>query len=101
MELLFDAALFAVDQEKLGKDANTDVLCIGVSTTDYVGHMYGPDSREVQELYVHADLMMERLINKLDKSVGRKNYVLVVTSDHGVAPVPEQSWMRVASRSPT
>jgi predicted AlkP superfamily pyrophosphatase or phosphodiesterase len=89
MELLFDAALFAVQQEKLGKDANTDVLCIGVSTTDYVGHVYGPDSREVQELYVHADLMMERLINNLDKTVGRENYVLVVTSDHGVAPVPE------------
>ena len=89
MELLFDAAIMTVDNEKLGKDNHTDILCIGVSTTDYVGHVYGPDSREVQELFVHADLAMERLINTLDKRVGRKNYMLIVTSDHGVAPVPE------------
>lgn len=89
MELLFDAAIMTIEQEKLGKDKNTDVLCIGVSTTDYIGHLYGPDSREVQELYVHADLAMEKLINRLDKVVGRKNYTLVVTSDHGVGPIPE------------
>ena len=89
MELLFDAAIMAIEQEKLGKDNNTDMLCIGVSTTDYIGHLYGPDSREVQELYVHADLAMEKLINRLDKMVGRRKYILVVTSDHGVGPVPE------------
>lgn len=89
MNVLFDAAIQAVDREKLGRDRHTDVLCIGVSSTDYVGHVYGPDSREIQELYVHADLAMERLINHLDKRVGRNKYVLVVTSDHGVAPIPE------------
>ncbi|MFN5877021.1 MAG: alkaline phosphatase family protein [Ignavibacteria bacterium] len=89
MDFLFDAALLAIEREKLGRDKHTDLLCIGVSTTDYIGHLYGPDSREIQELYLHADLAMERLINRLDKAVGRKNYVLVVTSDHGVAPIPE------------
>lgn len=89
MNVLFDAAIQAVDREKLGRDRHTDVLCIGVSSTDYVGHVFGPDSREIQELYVHADLAMERLINHLDKRVGRNKYVLVVTSDHGVAPIPE------------
>lgn len=89
MNVLFDAAIQAVDREKLGRDRHTDVLCIGVSSTDYVGHVYGPDSREIQELYVHADLAMERLINHLDTRVGRNKYVLVVTSDHGVAPIPE------------
>lgn len=89
MNVLFDAAIQSVDREKLGRDQYTDVLCIGVSSTDYVGHVYGPDSREIQELYVHADLAMERLINHLDKRVGRSKYLLVVTSDHGVAPIPE------------
>ncbi len=89
MDFLFDAALMAIEREKLGRDKHTDLLCVGVSTTDYVGHLYGPDSREIQELYLHADLAMERLINRLDKTIGRKNYILVVTSDHGVAPVPE------------
>jgi len=89
MNVLFDAAMQAMDREKLGKDRYTDILCIGVSSTDYVGHVYGPDSREIQELYVHADMAMERLIHHLDKRIGRNKYLLVVTSDHGVAPIPE------------
>ncbi len=89
MRMLFDAAILAAKRERLGSDTSPDLLCIGVSTPDYVGHLYGPDSREVQELYVHADREIERLINELDRRVGRSNYVLIVTSDHGVAPIPE------------
>jgi len=89
MDMVFDAAAFALREEKLGKDNAPDVLCIGVSTTDYVGHNFGPNSLEVQELYRLADLRIAQLIDDLDTRVGRNNYVLVVTSDHGVAPIPE------------
>lgn len=89
MEYLFDAAKVTITNEKLGKDENPDLFHIAVSTTDYCGHVFGPDSRELQELYVHADKMLGEFIDYLDKSFGRKKYVLVVTSDHGVGPIPE------------
>lgn len=89
MDMVFDAASMALKQEQLGKDGYPDLLCVGVSTTDFVGHVFGPDSREVQELYVLADKRIERFIDELDQQVGRKNYVLIITSDHGVAPIPE------------
>lgn len=89
MEMLFNAAIDVIDAEQLGADASPDVLAIGVSTTDYLGHQFGPDSREVQELFRHADRQMARLITHLDSAVGREHYVLYVTSDHGIAPVPE------------
>lgn len=89
MRMLFDATLLVLQKEQLGRDAAPDILCVGVSTPDYVGHLYGPDSREVQELYVHTDREIARLITELDRRVGRSKYVLVITSDHGVGPVPE------------
>jgi arylsulfatase A-like enzyme len=89
VDMVFDAATMALRTERLGADAAPDILCVGVSTTDYVGHTFGPDSREVQELYVHVDRRFGRFIDDLDRTVGRSRYVLVVTSDHGVAPIPE------------
>ena len=89
IDMVFDAASIALTKEELGKDKWPDVLCIGVSSSDYVGHVFGPDSREVQELYAHADKRIEKLIDQLDAGIGRANYILVITSDHGVAPVPE------------
>lgn len=89
MEMLFDAALEVIDREKMGRDDHPDLLCIGVSTTDYVGHVFGPDSREVMDMYARADRHMGHLIDHLDRVVGRSQYVIVVTSDHGVAPIPE------------
>lgn len=89
MEMLFDATLEIIDRERLGQDAAPDLLCVGVSATDYVGHVFGPDSREVMDMYARADRHMGHLIDHLDSRVGRENYVVVVTSDHGVAPIPE------------
>ena len=86
---LFAAAKQVLKYEALGQDTVPDVLCIGVSTTDFVGHTFGPDSREVQEMYVACDNELASFIDELDKRVGREKYVLVVASDHGVAPIPE------------
>ncbi len=89
MEMLFDATRMVIEREKLGRDDASDILCVGVSTTDYAGHVFGPDSREIEDMYVRADRHIEQLIDLLDRTVGRRHYVLAVTSDHGVAPIPE------------
>jgi len=86
---LFDAAWEVIRRERLGQDTIADMLCIGVSTTDMLGHTFGPDSREVQELYRACDTTLARFIGDLDEAIGREHYVLVISSDHGVAPVPE------------
>lgn len=89
VEYLFAAAREMIYREKLGKDNAPDILSIAVSTTDYVGHVFGPDSRELQELYLHIDRYLGEFIDYLDTKVGRDKYVLVITSDHGVGPIPE------------
>ncbi|MGA1250293.1 MAG: alkaline phosphatase family protein [Candidatus Kapaibacteriota bacterium] len=86
---LFDAVKYAMNQEHIGKDRFTDIVTIGVSTTDLIGHLFGPDSREIQELYIHADSILGTFIDHLDATMGRDNYIMVITSDHGVAPIPE------------
>ncbi|MBU3679308.1 MAG: alkaline phosphatase family protein [Candidatus Kapabacteria bacterium] len=89
MEMLFDVVTEVVDRENLGRDKSPDVLCVGVSTTDYIGHVFGPDSWEVLDVYARADREIKDLLEHLNRRVGKNNYVLVVTSDHGVAPIPE------------
>ena len=85
----FKFAKAVFKEEKIAQDNVPDIFCMSVSATDYTGHAFGPDSREVQEMYVQVDKMVGNWIDFLDSAVGRKNYTLVVTSDHGVAPVPE------------
>lgn len=89
MDVLFDAFHFILRMENMGADNTPDVFAIGVSSTDLLGHHFGPDSKEVMEMYVHADRFVEKLIDTLDAVVGREHYQLVVTSDHGIAPIPE------------
>lgn len=89
IEAEFDLARTALEAEQLGRDNDPDLLCISVSTTDYVGHLFGPDSREVQDIYYHADRILGDFVDYLDSRIGRENYVLVVCADHGVTPVPE------------
>jgi len=86
---LFDAAREVMRRERLGQDSVTDILCIGVSQTDLLGHTFGPDSREVQEMYRACDTTLANYIDYLDDIIGRQHYVLVVSSDHGIAPIPE------------
>lgn len=88
---LFQAGISAIEHEKMGQDKQTDVLYLGISTTDLTGHLFGPDSREIQELYVHCDTILGNFIEYLDKNISRDNYALVISSDHGVAPIPEIS----------
>lgn len=89
VEWLLDAARSVVLHEQLGADSIPDLLWTSISTTDFVGHFFGPESREVLELYLHCDRFLGDFLRFLDSTLGRSHYVLVVTSDHGVAPIPE------------
>ncbi|MBT4915426.1 MAG: alkaline phosphatase family protein [Formosa sp.] len=83
-----DFALSAIEAEGLGDDEFTDFLTISYSSTDYVGHDFGLSSVELQDTYLRLDLEIERLLNYLDQNVGKGNYTLFLTADHGAAEVP-------------
>jgi len=88
--LLTDFALELIQQERLGKNEATDMLCVSYSTPDIAGHAFGPYSLEVEDIYVRLDLELAKLFNALDKQVGKNNYVIFLTADHAVVPVPQQ-----------
>jgi predicted AlkP superfamily pyrophosphatase or phosphodiesterase len=79
----------AVDKLNLGQRAGTDFLAISFSSVDYVGHFFGPRSWEVQDELARLDRDLATFFAHLDKSVGRGKYVVAITGDHGVAPIPE------------
>lgn len=83
--ILNELAHSAIDAEDLGGDAITDFLAISFSSPDYIGHNFGPQSKEVQDTYIRLDKEIERLLNTLDQKVGKGNYVVFVTADHAVA----------------
>ncbi len=78
----------AVDALGLGKSQGTDFLAIGYSTLDHVGHAFGPRSWEIQDILVRLDKDLGELFAQLDKKVGAGNYVVALSADHGVAPIP-------------
>ena len=79
----------AVDSLGLGKSGATDFLGISYSSVDYVGHAFGPRSREIQDELYRLDQDLGELFAHLDKKVGRGNYIVALSADHGVVPVPE------------
>jgi len=87
--ILTELAIATLDGEKMGQDEITDFLALSFSSTDYVGHGFGPRSVEVQDTYIKLDQEIARLFKTLDEKVGKGNYLLFVTSDHGCAEVPE------------
>ncbi len=87
--LTADFAKAAIKGEQLGFDAVTDFLCVSFSSTDYVGHAYGPHSMEIADTYVRLDKDIASLLAFLDKEVGKDNYLIFLTADHGVSPTPQ------------
>ena len=79
----------AVDQLGLGKSDGTDFLGVSYSSVDYVGHAFGPRSWEIQDVLVRLDKDLDELFQHLDRKVGRGNYVVAFSADHGVVPTPE------------
>jgi predicted AlkP superfamily pyrophosphatase or phosphodiesterase len=87
--LLRELAEAAIDGEQLGRPGTTDFLSISFSSTDACGHIFGPYSQEMQDIILRLDLELERLFKFLDQRIGLNNITMVLTADHGVAPVPE------------
>jgi len=79
----------AVDKLQLGGGPGIDFLSVSFSSVDYVGHAFGPRSWEVQDELARLDRDLAEFFTHLDKTVGRGKYVVAFSSDHGVAPVPE------------
>jgi len=82
------AAREMISIEHLGDDKVPDILCIGLSSNDAVGHAFGPDSYEVEDMVYRTDLRLGELCRFLDEEVGKRKWTLFFTSDHGVAPIP-------------
>lgn len=83
-----DFAEAAVIGENLGKGTATDFLAISFSSTDYVGHQFGPDSKEIEDTYIRLDKNIASLLVFLDEKVGKGNYTLFLTADHAAVHVP-------------
>ena len=88
--LVAELAKAAVDGESMGTSGGTDFLGVSFSSTDYVGHMYGPHSIELQDTYLRLDRDIADLLDHLDNKVGEGNYLVFLTSDHGAVDVPQE-----------
>lgn len=86
---VLDAALLVLDEEELGRGEQTDLLAIGFSATDYVGHRYGAGGIEMCTQQLRLDALIGRLIDRLDH-IGVP-YVIALTADHGGVDVPERN----------
>ena len=87
--IVADFAIETIKNESLGEDEFTDVLTVSFSSTDYVGHKFGVNSKEIQDTYIRLDKELERFLNFLDRKVGIGNYTLFLTADHGAVDVPQ------------
>lgn len=88
-ELLLALAKKAIEAEELGKDDVPDLLCVAFSSNDMVGHSWGPDSHEVLDMTLRTDHLLRQLFDYLDEKVGKDNYAVVLSADHGICPIPE------------
>jgi predicted AlkP superfamily pyrophosphatase or phosphodiesterase len=88
-QIIVDFVKAILQNENLGKNNQTDFLAISFSSTDYIGHEFGPNSLEVMDTYLKLDKQLEEIISLLDIQVGKGNYLLFLTSDHGVAESTE------------
>ena len=78
----------AITNEQLGTDEHTDFLTVSFSSTDYIGHQFGPNSVEIEDTYLRLDNDLSDFLSFLDREVGAANYTLFLTADHAAVAVP-------------
>jgi predicted AlkP superfamily pyrophosphatase or phosphodiesterase len=78
-----------VTAEKVGSKGHTDMLAVSFSATDYIGHDFGPNSLEAEDNLLQLDQTLQELLRFIDDEVGLENTLIALSSDHGVAPAPE------------
>ena len=79
----------AVDEYNMGKDKYTDILFLGLSATDGIGHSFGPHSHEQLDNYLRLDKNLGQFIESLEMSLGKGNVLYILSSDHGAVALPE------------
>lgn len=77
-----------IENERLGKGDVTDFLAVSLSSTDYIGHVFGPNSIEIEDTYIRLDKDIADLLDYLDAAYGKNNYLFFLSADHGVAHNP-------------
>ncbi|MGB3005203.1 MAG: alkaline phosphatase PafA [Chitinophagaceae bacterium] len=87
--LTADFARAAISGEQLGADNNTDFLAVSFSSPDYIGHSFGPNSVEEEDNFLRFDKEIGSFLDFLDSKVGKNQYVVFLSADHGVAHIPE------------
>jgi len=90
-DILVSFAEEAITNEKLGDDADTDLLTVSFSANDYVGHRFGPYSHEAMDMTLRVDRQIGTLLDFVDAHVGLRDTVVIFSADHGASPVPEQA----------
>lgn len=86
--LTIEMAKAALEAESLGTDAITDFLAVSFSSPDYVGHSFGPNSIEIEDTYLRLDIDLGGFLDYLDNKIGKGQYLVFLSADHGVAHVP-------------
>jgi predicted AlkP superfamily pyrophosphatase or phosphodiesterase len=86
--LTLDLAKAAIDNEQLGKNVVTDFLAVSLSSTDYVGHLVGVNAVETEDTYLRLDNDLASFFNYLDTKIGKGNYTVFLSADHGAAHNP-------------
>jgi predicted AlkP superfamily pyrophosphatase or phosphodiesterase len=97
-QMVLELAREAIVREGMGADDVPDLLLLALSAGDYCGHRYGPESVEIHDYYLRLDEALGAFVTELDAQLGKDEYVLILTSDHGVAPLPEYSDVALAGR---
>jgi len=87
--LTLEMAKACIDGTDLGDDEETDFLCVSLSSPDYVGHQFAPNAMEMEDMYMRLDKEIADFLDYLDKNVGRGQYLLFLTADHGGAHNPQ------------
>jgi predicted AlkP superfamily pyrophosphatase or phosphodiesterase len=93
-EMIEQFAEQAIAGEDLGHHSSTDLLTVSFSSNDYVGHAVGPDDPAVRDISLRTDLLLGKFLEFIDQHVGAGNALIVLSADHGVAPVPEVNQAR-------
>lgn len=88
-DLVIEAAKRLITSRSLGQDEHVDLIALGLSANDIVGHRFGPESVEVMDCTLHTDRQLATFLNWLDEKVGLDKCIVGLSSDHGVGPIVE------------
>ncbi len=88
-ELTLDFAKALIEHEKVAQGSATDILAISFSSTDYIGHLFGPSSLETEDNILRLDRVLADLFSHVDETIGLDKTLIVLSADHGAPEAPE------------